>query len=236
VSEANGRQAWVCERSELERSETRGDKARKKHGDRYDYSKVKYINSKTKIIIICKTHGEFEQIAGDHSNGAGCFKCNCKLSYSKLAIEWLDYISSKEKIYIQHALNDGEFKIPNSNYKADGYCKDTNTILEFLGSRFHGAPDLYNRNDINPINYKTYGELYDNTIKRTNFIISQGFNYVEIWEHHWNKIIKSVKIIQRSWRYFKDIDKYNYKCHKCLYKSNNIYGWNEHIKTKKHNL
>ena len=27
------------------------------HGDKYDYSKVDYINNKTKITIICKEHG-----------------------------------------------------------------------------------------------------------------------------------------------------------------------------------
>nr|DAW74796.1 MAG TPA: Protein of unknown function (DUF723) [Ackermannviridae sp.] len=35
--------------------------ARKKHGNKYDYSKVEYVNSKTKVCIICSKpgHGEF---------------------------------------------------------------------------------------------------------------------------------------------------------------------------------
>ena len=36
--------------------------ARDVHGDRYDYSKVEYVNSKTKVCIICPIHGEFWQI------------------------------------------------------------------------------------------------------------------------------------------------------------------------------
>ena len=32
-------------------------KAREVHGDRYDYSKVEYVNKKTKVCIICKEHG-----------------------------------------------------------------------------------------------------------------------------------------------------------------------------------
>lgn len=36
-------------------------KARAVHGDRYDYSKVEYINGKTKVCIICPEHGEFWQ-------------------------------------------------------------------------------------------------------------------------------------------------------------------------------
>lgn len=36
-------------------------RARKIHGDKYDYSKVEYVNSKTEICIICPEHGEFCQ-------------------------------------------------------------------------------------------------------------------------------------------------------------------------------
>jgi len=51
------------------------NKAIKKHGDKYDYSLVKYINSKEKIKIICKTHGEFNQQAVSHLRGKGCPEC-----------------------------------------------------------------------------------------------------------------------------------------------------------------
>lgn len=47
----------------------------KVHGDRYDYVKVKYVNSRTNIIIICKEHGEFEQSPHSHLKGYNCYKC-----------------------------------------------------------------------------------------------------------------------------------------------------------------
>lgn len=51
-------------------------RAREIHGDWYDYSKVEYENTDTKIKIICKIHGEFSQIAGVHIyNKSGCPKC-----------------------------------------------------------------------------------------------------------------------------------------------------------------
>ena len=50
-------------------------KSREVHGDRYDYSKVEYVNSKTKVCIICPIHGEFWQIPSSHLNGQGCRKC-----------------------------------------------------------------------------------------------------------------------------------------------------------------
>ena len=46
------------------------------HGDRYDYSKVDYINNRTKVNIICKEHGIFEQRPTRHLCGDGCPKCN----------------------------------------------------------------------------------------------------------------------------------------------------------------
>ena len=33
--------------------------AKLNYGDKYDYSKVNYINTSTKVIIICPDHGEF---------------------------------------------------------------------------------------------------------------------------------------------------------------------------------
>ena len=50
--------------------------ARKIHGDKYDYSKVEYINKSTKVCIICPEHGEFWQEAHAHlSQKQGCTKC-----------------------------------------------------------------------------------------------------------------------------------------------------------------
>lgn len=50
--------------------------ARKVHGDKYDYSKVEYKNSKDKVCIICPSHGEFYQNANSHLLGVGCPKCS----------------------------------------------------------------------------------------------------------------------------------------------------------------
>lgn len=45
------------------------------HNFKYNYELSEYKNSKSKISIICKEHGEFEQIAYDHMSGIGCSKC-----------------------------------------------------------------------------------------------------------------------------------------------------------------
>ena len=46
-----------------------------KHNNKYDYSKVKYVNSESKICIICPEHGEFWQSAYCHMYGQGCPRC-----------------------------------------------------------------------------------------------------------------------------------------------------------------
>lgn len=51
------------------------DRAFKVHGDKYDYSKVEYVNSKTKVCIICKEHGEFFQEPSSHLSGRKCPLC-----------------------------------------------------------------------------------------------------------------------------------------------------------------
>ena len=50
-------------------------KARKVHGNKYDYSLVDYDNATTKVRIICPRHGEFLQEPSCHLNGNGCNLC-----------------------------------------------------------------------------------------------------------------------------------------------------------------
>lgn len=50
-------------------------KFRKIHGDKYDYSKVEYINLTTPIAIICPIHGEFKITPQVHIRGGDCQKC-----------------------------------------------------------------------------------------------------------------------------------------------------------------
>ena len=45
------------------------------HGNKYDYSKVRYTGCNKFVTIVCKTHGEFSQRARAHHAGQGCAKC-----------------------------------------------------------------------------------------------------------------------------------------------------------------
>ena len=85
-----------------------------KHGDKYDYSLVDYMLSRTKVKIICRDHGVFEQTPNKHLQGDGCPECggNVKLdnvTFIKKATEkhnnkydysLVDYVKSQTKVKI----------------------------------------------------------------------------------------------------------------------------------------
>ena len=68
------------------------EKARKVHGNKYDYSKVNYVNNSTKVCIICPEHGEFWQTPNDHLNGCGCSICGLKLQTEKRTMTLSEFI------------------------------------------------------------------------------------------------------------------------------------------------
>jgi len=51
------------------------ERAKKVHGDKYDYSKVDYINAQTKVCIICPEHGEFWVKPYNFLGGGNCPRC-----------------------------------------------------------------------------------------------------------------------------------------------------------------
>ena len=170
------------------------------HANKYDYSNINYIDLQTKINIICKEHGEFKQKPKNHLRKYGCIKCSNSIQYSKSQILWLNFISKYNNIDIQHAENNGEFLVPAKKYKADGYCKETNTIYEFHGDYWHGNPKLFKSLEYNKTTKCTFGDLYQKTLEREQQIKDLGYNLVVMWEYDWNKINNSIKTIQRKFR------------------------------------
>lgn len=67
------------------------------HGDLYDYSLVDYTTSKTKVKIICKEHGVFEQEPRSHLQNQGCPECNRYVGFDKT--RWIEYNKGKEGIF-----------------------------------------------------------------------------------------------------------------------------------------
>jgi Zn ribbon nucleic-acid-binding protein len=113
------------------------EKAKTIHSDKYDYSLVEYITSLTKVKIICKKHGEFEQTPKVHYR-SGCSKCT-KESLTK------KYIKTKDKFI------DESIELYGDEYKYN--------LVEYLGNKipvkiicshhgiFERIPNLYLRGD-----------------------------------------------------------------------------------------
>jgi hypothetical protein len=92
------------------------------HGDKYDYSLItEYINSQTKVDIICKRHGEFTQSPDNHTNsGNGCPVCKESIGeriinnyLEKKCLEFKREFKFKDCLYIKQLRFD--FYIPKNN-------------------------------------------------------------------------------------------------------------------------
>ena len=75
------------------------NRARIVHGDKYDYSKVNYVNFETKVCIICPKHGEFYQLPYEHLIGKGCVKCGHEKVSEKKSMKYHDFVDRANKVH-----------------------------------------------------------------------------------------------------------------------------------------
>ena len=69
------------------------------HGDKYDYSEVKYVNQLTKVKLICKEHGEFLQKPKYHLKGNGCVYCGNQRNSLRSRKSTQDFIESSRNAH-----------------------------------------------------------------------------------------------------------------------------------------
>jgi hypothetical protein len=119
------------------------EKAIKKHGDKYDYSKVEYTGSHNKVCIKCSEHEEFYQSATNHISGNGCKKCAYQYSHGKYRLTTLEtfLLQAKEihgdkydyskvkwkntstKIVIICPIHEEFFQIPQNHIRLKSGCR-----------------------------------------------------------------------------------------------------------------
>ena len=149
------------------------EKAKKVHGNKYDYSKVVYKNNRTKICIICPIHGEFWQLPSFHLNGCNCPKCKGKnitteefvrkaniIHHNRYDYSKVNYIDNKTKVCIICPIH-GEFWQTPSNHLSNHGCplcktekiskNNSSSIEDFIkkAKKIHG--DKY---DYSKVKYK----------------------------------------------------------------------------------
>lgn len=173
------------------------EKAREVHGDLYDYSEVVYENARfKKVKIHCnECDADFMQIPNSHLNGSGCPHCCRPHAHSKSSIIWLEHEAKTRRIKIRHARNGGEYQIPGTRLRVDGYHAKSNTVFEFHGDAYHGNPAKYKpRSRPHPYNDKTAAVLYRDTIAREELLRSLGYTVVTIWQSEYKALRKAGKI------------------------------------------
>ena len=113
------------------------ENGQKTHNNKYDYSLVKYRNNKTKVKIICPTHGEFEQSPDHHINRKhGC--PSCKESKGEYKIREI-LTENNIKFIPQYKFNECKNKL---ELPFDFFLPDYNTCIEFNGIQ-HYKPVKY---------------------------------------------------------------------------------------------
>ena len=118
------------------------ERAKEKHGTTYNYSKVVYVNTHTKVEIVCHKHGSFFQQPSDHFNGHGCLVCgnerngirntHTKENFIEKAIlkhgntykyDNVKYINSLTKVQINCLVHGFFFQTPASHIRGQGCYK-----------------------------------------------------------------------------------------------------------------
>jgi hypothetical protein len=147
-------------------------KSKERHGSKYNYSEVKYINAHTKIIIICPIHGRFNQEPNSHMRGNGCPSCAYS-NKSYKATKWL----SNFNIEVEQVI-----RINNKRYIVDGFDKNNNVIYEYYGDFWHGNPKVFDLDNYNIKCGVKFVDLFNATIKRAKEIVNDGYDLVYKWE------------------------------------------------------
>jgi hypothetical protein len=101
------------------------------HGDKYNYDLVEYVNSYTKIKIICKEHGEFEQTPRKHLSGQGCRDCG----YNKLKSK--NFILNASKIH-NNEFDYSLVEYVNSHTKVKIICREHGIFEQNPNSHLNG--------------------------------------------------------------------------------------------------
>lgn len=143
------------------------EKARKKHGDKYDYTGVNYVNTATKVRIICPIHGEFWQTPHSHLSGRGCPQCGKDRKISKMSLS--------DKIFIERArgMHGDKYDYSRVSYKNartkvciicpvhGEFWQSPNHHLRGCGCPKCGGTGLLSKNDFVRKAIKAHGDVYD---------------------------------------------------------------------------
>lgn len=137
--------------------------AKLKFNDKFDYSKVNYVNNRTNVTINCPIHGDFKRRLWEHvKSPLGCLKCQeihrDKIKIKNICTYCKNYLKYEDRILI------GSKKLSFHSYCYKKFMRE-NQILKDYGITFKEYEDMYNKQNKKCAICYTYLELIN---KSTN--------------------------------------------------------------------
>lgn len=111
--------------------------AQQVHGEKYDYSKVKYINRKAAVEINCPRHGQFQQKPDQHLSGKGCLACGIESASTKLVSNTQRFIETAKEVHGDR-YDYTELHYINSRTKVKIKCRDHGWFWQAPGNHLQG--------------------------------------------------------------------------------------------------
>lgn len=155
------------------------EKFREVHGDRYDYSLVKYVNNITPVDIICKIHGVFPQIPKNHKMGQGCPECGKKYAREWSRNNYKHFLEqSKKKFGDKYIYPFIEKEYVNKHSEITIICKICNNTFKnkadyHLSTKYGGCKVCEKKHLEDRTEYFTYDDLIS---KKADNIILKPFD------------------------------------------------------------
>ena len=179
-SHLKGIKCKQCAYEKLTKDMTKSEKdfikeVKEKYGNKYDTSKVHYVNAHTKITLVCPIHGDFHIMPYSLLNGKECSKCKHQ-SYRYTTEEFikrakaihgdkyiyiktdLDHRDEKGRVCITCPIHGDFWQTPNHHLRGQGCgkCKGKNkTTSEFIEEIKSVFGDLYDLSNVKYVNANT---------------------------------------------------------------------------------
>lgn len=181
------------------------EKARRVHGDLYDYSCVEYVNSLTPVCIIDKEYGMFWQRPDAHVRGEGHWaRRSVKIHETKKKNGSYRISKPEQKMYSllvdKFGVNDvfSQYKCERYPFVCDFYIKSLDLFIELNAFWTHGRHwfNSCNSDDLKEVQrikeqiqlgkrlYNSYLHTWTvSDVKKRNIAKQNGLNYLVFWDN-----------------------------------------------------
>ena len=165
--------------------------AHKVHGDKYDYSKVKYVDAKTKVCIKCTDHGEFWQLPSNHLRGQGCPTCRNEANSKRFRLSKEGFIKKANEVH-GDKYNYSKVRYENNETKVCIKCTDHGEFWQNPNGHLNGRGCLKC--------VDKYVPTTEEWIEKARKVHGNNYNYSKV--HYVNCMSKVCIICPKHWEFW----------------------------------